>query len=121
MNRTRTRLFPGSAFVVLVLGAPLGLAACNRSVEPPPASAAEATFAVEGMTCASCTVTVRTAAKRVEGVYDARAEADEGRAWASYDPQRTNPEAIARAITEAGYSATSLGSGRAQATGPVTR
>ena len=108
MNRTQSTRIVRGAVSALALGALFGLVACSKNSEPPPASAAEATFSVEGMTCASCSVTVRTAAKRVEGVYDARADADQGRAWASYDPQRTNPETIARAISDAGYATTHL-------------
>ena len=119
MSRTPARLIAAGALSALALGVLLGLAACSRDSEPPPASAAEATFSVEGMTCASCSVTVRTAAKRVDGVYDARADSNEGRAWASYDPQRTNPAAIASAITEAGYATTPLDNEHA-ATAPPT-
>lgn len=101
----------------LLLGVLLGLGACSKSVEPPPASAAEAAFAVEGMTCASCSVTVRAAAKRIDGVYDARADSDRGRAWVSYDAERTTPSAIASAITEAGYKETPLETPRGSETG----
>lgn len=108
MNRTQSTRIVRGAVSALALGALLGLVACSKNSEPPPASAAEATFAVEGMTCASCSVTVSMAAKRVDGVYDARADTDEGRAWASYDPHRTSPSAIAASISDAGYATTPL-------------
>ncbi|MBI2570356.1 MAG: heavy-metal-associated domain-containing protein [Candidatus Schekmanbacteria bacterium] len=97
------------ALLVLAVAAAVGLAACacnDRATPPPPASAAEAAFSVQGMTCASCAVAVRAAAKGVPGVYDARADAEQGSAWASYDAQRTTVQAIARAISDAGYPAT---------------
>lgn len=71
-----------------------------------PATLAEATFDVRGMTCASCNVAVKVAAEKVPGVRHARASHDEKRAWATFDPTRTTPEAIATAITNAGYEAT---------------
>lgn len=91
----------------------LSVAACGERSERAPSSAAEATFSVKGMHCASCPVTVRTAAKRLDGVYEARVDADQGRAWASYDPARTSPAAIAAAITDAGYASTPLANGGA--------
>jgi len=97
------------SIVAMILVVALGVTACNKQSappDPPPPTATEATLAVEGMTCASCTVTVRTAAKGVEGVYDARANVQKQSAWVSYDAKRTDPAAIAAAITHAGYKAT---------------
>jgi len=70
------------------------------------ANVQQATFHVEGMTCTSCNVAVKVAAEKVEGVTEARASHGDKRAWVSFDPRRTNPEAIARTITAAGYEAT---------------
>lgn len=70
------------------------------------ASRAEAVFDVNGMTCASCNIAVKVAAEKVPGVRHVRASHDEKRAWATYDPTRTTPDAIAAAITGAGYEAT---------------
>lgn len=71
-----------------------------------PVNVKQATFHVEGMTCGSCNVAVKVAAERVDGVTEARASHAEKRAWVSFDPARTSPEAIARAVTEAGYETT---------------
>jgi len=68
----------------------------------------EAVFQVEGMTCSSCNTAVKLAAEKVNGVRQARASQGEKRAWVHYDPAKTNPEAIATAITSAGYKATPL-------------
>jgi copper chaperone CopZ len=68
----------------------------------------EATLEVRGMYCATCPVTVRTAAKRVPGVLDVRVSADEARAWVTYRPEAVAPGAIADAITRAGYPANVL-------------
>ncbi len=73
----------------------------------------EGVFRVDGMTCASCNVTVKIAAEKVRGVKSARADSDQGRAWVSFDPAVTTPAVIAAAISETGYEATPLD-------GPVT-
>jgi periplasmic mercuric ion binding protein len=80
----------------------------------------EATFRVDGMTCASCNVTVKVAAEKVPGVHSARADSARGRAWVTFNPENTTPVQIATAISATGYEATPLagadGEGRAPAT-----
>ena len=72
------------------------------------AALAEATFKVSGMHCATCPLTVRTAAKSVAGVTDARANMEEANVRVTYDPSRTDPTKIAAAISDAGYPATQV-------------
>lgn len=74
----------------------------------PAAGGVEAVFQIEGMTCSSCNVAVKLAAEKINGVHQARASHGEKRAWVHYDPAKTNPEAIATAITNAGYKTTPL-------------
>ncbi|RLB58973.1 MAG: hypothetical protein DRI90_16045 [Deltaproteobacteria bacterium] len=102
------------AFLVLSALAVVLAAGCNDG-EPAgaPATAAtqaaataEAVFTVEGMHCASCPVTVRTAAERVPGVAKARVSFEEARVWVTYDPAQASPDVIGRAITDSGYRAT---------------
>jgi copper chaperone CopZ len=66
----------------------------------------QAELNVEGMHCATCPVTVNTGAAGVSGVTAVRVSMDEAKAWVSYDPARTSPDAIAAAITGSGYPAT---------------
>jgi copper chaperone CopZ len=109
--------------VPLLLAAPLAaITGCRneaRSEEAIPAPASsnvrEAVFQVDGMTCASCNVTVKVAAERVAGVRTARADADEGRAWVTFDPAVTTPAQIASAISQTGYQATPLDDPKAAA------
>ena len=71
-----------------------------------PASAAEpkaVELQVEGMNCAVCPVTVRKALERVPGVFEARVEYEAKRAHAKYDPDKVKPEALAKAVTDAGF------------------
>lgn len=65
-----------------------------------PTEVTKVTLKVEGMTCGGCEVAVRRAAKQVDGVKDVTASVAKGTAEVTYDASKTNPEAIARAITE---------------------
>ncbi len=58
------------------------------------------TLKVAGMTCGGCEAAVKMAAKKVDGVKDAKASHEKGTAEITYDPSKTNPEAIANAITK---------------------
>lgn len=92
-----------SAVFAWELGAP------NEGVVAAQAQAVEREFIVEGMHCASCPVTVRVAAERVKGVKKARVSMKQGRAWVTFDSAITSAEAIAAAITKAGYPARPVG------------
>jgi mercuric ion binding protein len=64
------------------------------------------TLKVSGMTCAGCEAAVRIAARSVDGVKDAKVSYAKGEAEVVFDPARTTPDAIARAITEkSGFTA----------------
>ena len=65
-------------------------------------SAAEqvCTLTVAGMTCGGCATAVRLAALKIAGVSKANVSFEKGLAVVTYDPVRTNPEAIAKTITE---------------------
>lgn len=60
---------------------------------------------ISGMTCTLCPVTVRKALERTPGVLDARADLARKEAEARYDPEKTSPEALAKAVTDAGFPA----------------
>lgn len=61
------------------------------------------TFIVTGMTCGNCERHVRHAAEHVPGVTHAEVDRAGGRATVSFDPTVTTTDAIAAAITDAGY------------------
>lgn len=56
-----------------------------------------------GMTCTGCEKTIKTKVKKVDGVRDVIADFKTNTVKASYDPGKTNPDAIKEAITSAGY------------------
>ena len=58
------------------------------------------TFKVTGMTCAGCEVAVRMAARSVGGVAAVTVSYAKGMAEVTYDPRKTTPAAIAKAITD---------------------
>lgn len=58
------------------------------------------------MTCSLCPITVRKALERAPGVLEAKASLAQKTAQAKYDPGKTSPEALARAVSEAGFPAT---------------
>lgn len=62
-------------------------------------------LSVEGMTCASCSVAVRTALKRLDGVRDARVSVEEKRAVVDYEPARVTPQQMIDAVNRLGYRA----------------
>jgi len=60
-------------------------------------------FHTSGMTCTGCENTIKTKVKKVDGVKDVIADFKSNTVKASFDPAKTNPEAIKEAITSAGY------------------
>lgn len=70
------------------------------------AETTRATFAVEGMTCASCETTLRLALERTPGVQRAEASYKNGEAVVEYDATLTTPDKLRAAIDETGYKVT---------------
>ena len=61
-------------------------------------------LAIEGMSCANCARNVRRALESVEGVTVQRV--DPGSAIVAIDTSKTSADAVAAAVTDAGYPAT---------------
>ncbi|HRE12177.1 MAG TPA: cation transporter [Ignavibacteria bacterium] len=61
-----------------------------------------------GMTCTGCENTIKTKVKKVDGVKDVIADFKSNTVKASFDPGKTNPDAIKEAITSAGYKVESI-------------
>ncbi len=60
---------------------------------------------VDGMHCATCPITVRTALRKLDGVSDAVVSTESKTARVTYDPKRVTPARMAQAVTDAGYPA----------------
>src|SRR2546425_2765968 len=67
-----------------------------------------ATFALEGMTCASCAMRIEKGLKKVPGVTDAQVNLATEEATVTYDPTQTGPEQMVQKVEAVGYKATPL-------------
>lgn len=83
------------ALLLVALGAPVAAGELRT-----------ATLEVKGMVCPACPVTVSKALRRVPGVADAQVDAKTGTAEVTFDPDRTRPEDLARAVAGAGFPTT---------------
>ena len=63
-------------------------------------------FDVQGMTCATCGITVKSAVKKLKGVEEVKASVEKKNAIVKYDKSLTTPDAIKKAIDGVGYKAT---------------
>ena len=69
------------------------------------------TIGVEHMTCAACPITVRKALSHVAGVSASTVDMKAHTATVTYDPARTTREALATAVSNAGFPAKVLHDG----------
>jgi len=61
------------------------------------------TLNIENMTCAMCTVTIKKALQKVEGVQEVTVHYDSKTATITFDSQKTDSAALIKASTDAGY------------------
>ncbi len=66
---------------------------------------AKASFAVEGLTCGSCSEKVVSALSRVEGVIASAVDYQTGRAEIAFDGVKTDTDKLLAAIVATGYTA----------------
>jgi copper chaperone len=66
---------------------------------------ATATLKVKGMSCEHCVRAVTQALQKTEGVQRALVDLKASRATVEYDEKKTNPRALAGAVTDEGYTA----------------
>ncbi len=64
------------------------------------------TLDVKNMTCAVCPITVRKSLEKVSGVSAVKVDFAKKTAMVTYDPEKTRPEALTRATTNAGFPST---------------
>lgn len=89
------------AAAVLIVGGATATAVRTQGTQTKPAEAMKiCTIKVTGMTCSGCEAAVKIAAKRIDGVKDAKASYAKGTAEVTYDSARTSPDAIAKTIAE---------------------
>ena len=61
------------------------------------------TLNIENMTCAMCTVTIKRALQKVEGVQKVAVDYDAKTAMVTFDSHKTDSAALIEATTDAGY------------------
>ncbi|MDZ4168315.1 MAG: heavy metal translocating P-type ATPase [Coriobacteriia bacterium] len=79
----------------------------------------ELTFAVGGMTCASCSALIEKALPKTDGVESANVNLATEKLVARFDPAKVDAVAIAEAVAKLGYTATPL-TAKKSASGTVT-
>jgi len=81
--------------LALLLGSGFAAQAAPRSV----------TLELEGMYCAMCPVTIKTALNFADGVYEAKVTRDPDEAVIRYDDAKTNPAKLIEVVEKSGYGA----------------
>ena len=92
----KTRLISLSLTLTFAILSPAALAADIGS----------ATLEVKGMTCASCPLTVKQLLKKQPGVTEASVDYKLQIAQIKFDPDKTQPERLAKAVTDIGFPTT---------------
>ncbi|CAG9184718.1 Mercuric transport protein periplasmic component [Cupriavidus laharis] len=64
------------------------------------------TLTVQNMTCPLCPLTVKKSLEKVDGVSSVKIDFERKTAIVTYAPEKTQPEALIRATTNAGYPST---------------
>jgi mercuric ion binding protein len=64
------------------------------------------THKIEDMTCASCPLTVKQVLKKVLGVTEVHVDFKTRFAKVKFDPDQTEPEQLAKVVTQIGYPTT---------------
>ena len=91
-----TNLFRKLAFISLSLISSVAIATDEKST----------TLDVQGMTCASCPVTVKQVLKKVPGVADVSVDLKSHSALVKFDAEKTQPAQLAKAVSDYGFPTT---------------
>lgn len=102
---------PAEAIEPAAIGAPAAVTPAPASVVSAPASGItlDATFAIGGMTCASCSAVIEKVLSKTDGVSSAVVNLATEKLSVTYDPAIIDAAGIAAKVKSAGYTATELG------------
>ena len=89
------------------LAAPATSTAASAVSQPAP-SPAKLTLSVEGVSCASCTLSIRRALRKLEGVKKVETGSAPNQAVITYDAATVKPEQIVETIEHLGFKATAV-------------
>ncbi len=102
---TRNVLVAATLVVMTFVGLNVYTYANGSALESTMNAGTQMTIPVKGMTCATCEMAVKSAVKKLPGIYDVRASARGEIARVAYDPEKTSLDEIIAAINETGYMA----------------
>ena len=100
------KLAATTAAALAIAASTLGWATPNDAsvaVSHPASAEARLTVSVEGVSCASCTLSIRRALKKLDGVKNVLAGSEPNEAVVAYDPDKINPEQIVQTIDTLGF------------------
>lgn len=63
-------------------------------------------FDIKGMTCAACSVTIKAAVKKLDGIKSVDVFSEKGTAQVKFKANSLDPSTIAKTISRTGYEAT---------------
>lgn len=78
----------------------LGLGSAAVAQDETRAAGDVCTLKIEGMACSACAARVEKEALKIDGVKSAKVSQPKGLAEVTFDASKTNPEAIAKSITD---------------------
>lgn len=94
----------GLLLISLLLLATLWMpVAYAETTEALPGQQQTVTLKLEHMTCSMCTVTIKKALQKIEGVQKVAVDYDAKTAVVTFDSHKTNSAALIKATTDAGY------------------
>ena len=93
----------------------------EAAADPTTAPPAEASFAIGGMTCASCSAIIEKTLAKAPGIRSAAVNLATERLKVTFDPSVTGSDSIVSTIEGLGYSATPLGGAPSQGGGSAGR
>ena len=89
-----------------IFAAGLGVLLVSTALQIQAGENASTTLDVRGMNCASCPLTVKAVLKKVPGVSDVSVDYPRHSAEVRFDPDKTRPEQLAKAVTDIGFPTT---------------
>ena len=96
------------SLLIFAIVSSFSISGCTADKPPVKTSATSKTtcFKVEGMTCATCSTTLKASVNKLKGILSVEASSDEGSAKVSYEPSQVDSKAIKGKIDSVGYKAT---------------
>lgn len=105
----RRRIGPALPLVTLLAFAfaagPAKAQKSQPSVEADSSAATSVVIPVEGMSCSACVARVKRGLKAIKGVREVQVSLEKREAEVRYEPKKTSPEKLAKAIKDFGYQA----------------